>query len=101
MRQAGSKPLRKNLGRKNCEFADPDIDRVVKTFLKFEETEQSRIFDNAEFGYWKITVERVDWVCCSHAITCYRCPLLRLCSSKLHIRRPGRRQFTRSCISCD
>jgi type I restriction-modification system DNA methylase subunit len=43
MRQAGSKPLRKNLGRKNCEFADPDIDRVVKTFLKFEETEQSRI----------------------------------------------------------
>jgi type I restriction enzyme M protein len=58
MRQAGSKPLRKNLGRKNCEFADPDIDRVVKTFLKFEETEQSRIFDNAEFGYWKITVER-------------------------------------------
>ncbi len=28
------------------------------TFLTFEETEQSKIFDNAEFGYWKVTVER-------------------------------------------
>src|ERR1035437_2182262 len=30
----------------------------VETFLKFEESEQSRIFDNAEFGYSKVTVER-------------------------------------------
>ena len=28
------------------------------TFLDFKETEQSRIFDNAAFGYWKVTVER-------------------------------------------
>ncbi len=27
-------------------------------FLAFEETEQSKIFPNAAFGYWKITVER-------------------------------------------
>src|SRR5205823_4510090 len=26
--------------------------------LKFEETEQSKIFPNAAFGYWKVTVER-------------------------------------------
>ena len=26
--------------------------------MAFEETEQSRIFDNAAFGYWKVTVER-------------------------------------------
>ncbi|MDQ0394973.1 type I restriction-modification system subunit M [Labrys monachus] len=52
------KPLRKNLGKKNCELADADIGRIVETFLAFEETEQSRIFDNAEYGYWKVTVER-------------------------------------------
>ena len=27
-------------------------------FLAFEETEQSKIFPNEAFGYWKITVER-------------------------------------------
>jgi type I restriction enzyme M protein len=52
------KPLRKNLGKKNCELADADIERIVETFLAFEESEQSRIFDNAEFGYSKVTVER-------------------------------------------
>jgi type I restriction enzyme M protein len=52
------KPLRKNLGKKNCEVADADIERIVETFLKFEESEQSKIFDNAEFGYSKVTVER-------------------------------------------
>ena len=30
----------------------------MDTFLTFEETEQSKIFDNAAFGYWKVTVER-------------------------------------------
>lgn len=52
------RPLRKNLGKKNCELADADIERIVETFLAFEKTEQSRIFDNAEFGYSKVTVER-------------------------------------------
>jgi type I restriction enzyme M protein len=52
------RPLRKNLGKKNCELADADIERIVETFLVFEQTEQSRIFDNAEFGYSKVTVER-------------------------------------------
>ena len=28
------------------------------TFLDFEETEESKIFENEEFGYWKVTVER-------------------------------------------
>ncbi|MDQ0468434.1 type I restriction-modification system subunit M [Labrys wisconsinensis] len=51
-------PLRKNLGKKNCELAEGDIERIVETFQTFEETEQSRIFDNAEFGYSKVTVER-------------------------------------------
>ncbi len=51
-------PLRKNLGKKNCELSETDITRICDTFLEFKETEQSRIFDNAAFGYWKVTVER-------------------------------------------
>jgi type I restriction enzyme M protein len=51
-------PLRKNLGKKNCELAEADIDRILATFAAFEETEQSKIFDNDAFGYRKVTVER-------------------------------------------
>ena len=51
-------PLRKNLGKKNCELSETDITRICNTFLTFKETEQSKIFDNAAFGYWKVTVER-------------------------------------------
>jgi type I restriction enzyme M protein len=50
--------LRKNLGKKNCELSEEDIARICDVFLNFEETEQSKIFDNAEFGYWKVTVDR-------------------------------------------
>ena len=52
------RPLRKNLGTKNCELGEEDIDRICQTFLEFKESEQSKIFDNADFGYWKVTVER-------------------------------------------
>jgi type I restriction enzyme M protein len=52
------KPLRKNLGKKNCELSDADITRIIKEFLGFKETEQSKIFPNEAFGYWKVTVER-------------------------------------------
>jgi len=52
------KPLRKNLGKKNCELGEEDIQRVCDAFLRFEESEQSKIFPNAAFGYWKVTVER-------------------------------------------
>jgi type I restriction enzyme M protein len=52
------KPLRKNLGKKNCELSPDDIDRISRTFLDCKETPQSKIFPNAAFGYWKVTVER-------------------------------------------
>ena len=52
------RPLRKNLGSKNCELSDEDIQRICDAFLAFEETEQSKIFPNEAFGYWKVTVER-------------------------------------------
>jgi len=52
------KPLRKNLGKKNCEFSADDIKRITDLFLGFKDTPQSKIFPNEAFGYWKITVER-------------------------------------------
>jgi type I restriction enzyme M protein len=52
------KPLRKNLGSKNCELGEEDIQRTVDSFLDFKETEQSKIFPNKAFGYWKVKVER-------------------------------------------
>jgi type I restriction enzyme M protein len=51
-------PLRKNLGKRNCELSAEDHQRIVRAFLDFKETEQSKIFPNEAFGYWKITVER-------------------------------------------
>jgi type I restriction enzyme M protein len=52
------KPLRKNLGKKNCELGPDDIERICRTFLDFKETPESKIFPNSAFGYWKVTVER-------------------------------------------
>ncbi|HOW15196.1 class I SAM-dependent DNA methyltransferase [Methanosarcina sp.] len=52
------RPLRKNLGKKNCELSEEDIQKICDTFLAFEESEQSKVFPNAAFGYWKVTVER-------------------------------------------
>jgi len=52
------KPLRKNLGKKNCELSPEDIARITQTFLDFQETPESKIFANQAFGYWKVTVER-------------------------------------------
>lgn len=53
-----SQPLRKNMGKKNCELAEAHIQRIVDTFLAFTETAESKIFPNEAFGYWKVTVER-------------------------------------------
>nr|WP_307990638.1 class I SAM-dependent DNA methyltransferase [uncultured Niameybacter sp.] len=51
-------PLRKNLGNKNCEFTPEIRKQIMDLFINFEENEYSKIFDNEEFGYYKITVER-------------------------------------------
>lgn len=58
-----SQSLRKNLGKKNCELGEPDIERVMQAFLNLEESEQSKIFPNEAFGYWKIVVERPLRLC--------------------------------------
>ena len=51
-------PLRKNLGKKNCELTAEIRQRIVDLYLNFTETPESKIFDNAEFGYHLITVDR-------------------------------------------
>jgi type I restriction enzyme M protein len=52
------KPLRRNLGKKNCELSQDDITRICETVNAFEESERSKILPNQAFGYQKITVER-------------------------------------------
>ena len=52
------KPLRRNLGMKSCELSSEDIQKIAETFLAFKESEQSKVFPNQAFGYWKVTVER-------------------------------------------
>ena len=52
------KPLRKNLGKKNCELGPDDIKRICDVFLQQQESETSKVFPNEAFGYWKVTVER-------------------------------------------
>ena len=51
-------PLRRNMGKKNCEFTPEIRKEILRLFLEMEESEVSRIFANEEFGYWSITVER-------------------------------------------
>lgn len=50
--------MRKSLGSKRKELGENDINTIVSLYGKFEENEQSKIFDNADFGYSTITVER-------------------------------------------
>lgn len=64
--------LRKNLGDKNCEFAPEHIAEITQNYLDFsakarENDSQneavglaSQIFDNQDFGYYKVTIERPD-----------------------------------------
>jgi type I restriction enzyme M protein len=50
--------MRKSLGKKRVEFLPEHINAIVTLFMNFEENEHSKIFDNAEFGYAQITVNR-------------------------------------------
>lgn len=57
--------LRKNLGNKNCEFAPEHISEIVKTYTDLAPIERtadegiaSKVFDNSDFGYHKVTIER-------------------------------------------
>lgn len=55
-----SQPLRRNLGKKNCELGEADIQRILALYMDEAQTptQQSKWFAPRDFGYWKITVER-------------------------------------------
>lgn len=50
--------MRKSLGNKRNEISDTDKERIVRLYGEFGENEHSKIFDNKDFGYQRITVER-------------------------------------------
>lgn len=57
--------LRKALGNKNCEFAPEHITEIVKNYTDLKAIERSsddsiasKVFDNSDFGYHKVTIER-------------------------------------------
>ena len=53
-----SAPMRKNLGIKRNFFADEHIQQIIHIFTEFAESRVSKIFDNPDFGFTKVTVER-------------------------------------------
>lgn len=50
--------LRKNLGEKNCEFTDDHIHQITQLYLEMPNEGISKVFNNRDFGYYKVTVER-------------------------------------------
>ncbi|MEA2118977.1 class I SAM-dependent DNA methyltransferase [Halovibrio sp. HP20-50] len=64
--------LRKNLGDKNCEFSDEHVQQITNAYLNFAPIERevdanndplgiaAQVFDNEDFGYHKVIIERPD-----------------------------------------
>lgn len=63
--------LRKNLGNKNCEFAPKHVEAITANYLQLAEVKRegeegslqamaSKVFDNKDFGYHKVNIERPD-----------------------------------------
>lgn len=57
--------LRKNLGAKNCELTADHIKAIQDAYMAFEDITRTgdeglaaKVFDNADFGYYKVTIER-------------------------------------------
>jgi type I restriction enzyme M protein len=71
------KKLRKNLGDKNCEFAPEHIHEIIQAYLENKEIERkidsetneevgiaAKVFNNEDFGYYKVTIERPNRLKC-------------------------------------
>ena len=63
--------LRKNLGQKNCEFSPEHVREIVSVYQEMKEVNRkinpdtkdeegmaAQIFDNVDFGYYKVTIDR-------------------------------------------
>ena len=60
--------LRKNLGNKNCEFSPEHIQQITQACIQLQVKERNaddtgiaaQLFDNSDFGYYKVNIERPD-----------------------------------------
>lgn len=59
----GSEESRRSLGDKRRHMGSSDIADVVQQYGRFTDVEGSKIFDNEDFGYTRITVERPLRLC--------------------------------------
>jgi len=54
----GSEESKRSLGDKRRHIRAGQIDEIVKLYGRFEDGELSRVFDNPDFGYTRVTIER-------------------------------------------
>lgn len=54
----GSEDSKRSLGDKRRHMTIAQIDEIVRLYGKFEEGPRSKIFDNADFGCTRVTIER-------------------------------------------
>ena len=54
----GSPESKRSLGDKRRHIAADQIEEIVCLYGRFEDGERSKVFDNADFGYTRVTVER-------------------------------------------
>lgn len=54
------KPLRKNIGQKNCEISRSLREKIMELYLAFDKADPkySKVFPNEEFGYYSVDVAR-------------------------------------------
>lgn len=48
--------LDKNMGQKNCEFTPELRKEIMRIFMEMEESDISKVFNNSDFGYWKVWI---------------------------------------------
>ena len=54
----GSEDNKRRLGDKRRHIAAEQIEEIVRLYGRFEDSERSKLFDNADLGYTRVTVER-------------------------------------------
>jgi len=52
------KKMRRSLGNKRNYLSDEDIEKIVKLYDRFKKNKYCKVFNNKEFGYTKVIVER-------------------------------------------
>ena len=54
----GSEESKRSLGDKRRHITAGQIEEIVRLYGRFEDGERCKVFDNADFGYTRVTVER-------------------------------------------